>query len=238
MRLDKFLADQNIGTRSQVKEMIRKGYVKLNGETVKKADIHINVATDEISVNGKNIIMLKPSYLMLHKPAGVVSATTDKREKTVMDLLPDEYARNYFPVGRLDKDTEGLLLITDDGVLAHNLLSPKRHVDKTYYVEVNGELTCEMKKHLESGVDIGDEKITLPARITNLQKTECGSSLHLTITEGRFHQIKRMMQAVGLEVTYLKRLSMGPLTLDASLEKGAYRALTDDEINSLKSRIS
>lgn len=233
MRLDKFLANQNIGSRSQVKEMVRKGLVKVNGSPVKKSDIQIDEKADKVSVNGEEICMQKPSYLMLHKPAGVVSATTDTREKTVMDLLPPEFAKKYFPVGRLDKDTEGLLLITDDGVLAHNLLSPKHHVDKTYYVEVNGVISDDMKEVLEQGVDIGDDTITLPAKVAERKVLTDGMSFLLTITEGRFHQIKRMVHAVGLEVTYLKRLSMGTLQLDEKLDKGCYRALSEEEIQAL-----
>ena len=234
MRLDKFLAEQGIGSRSQVKEMVRKGLVKVNDITVKKADIQVNEKTDKVAVNGQNLCMNKPAYLMLHKPAGVVSATTDTKERTVMDLLPPEFSRNYFPVGRLEKYTEGLLLITDDGVLAHNLLSPKHHVDKTYYVEVNGMITDDMKEILEQGVDIGDDTNTLPAVVSDRKIIPTGMSFLLTITEGRFHQIKRMVQAIGFEVTYLKRLSMGSLQLDDNLEKGRYRALTLEEIQVLK----
>lgn len=234
MRLDKFLANQNIGTRSQVKEMVRKGLIKVNGATAQKSDMPIDEGTDQIAVNGQDICMNKPSYLMLHKPAGVVSATTDVRERTVMDLLPTEFQKKYFPIGRLDKDTEGLLLITDDGMLAHRLLSPKQHVDKTYYVEVNGILTDSMLDNLEQGVDIGDETVTLPAIVCERKAIPNGMSLKLTITEGRYHQVKRMMQAIGLKVTYLKRLSMGAVSLDEKLPKGCYRALTEEEIYTLK----
>lgn len=174
-------------------------------------------------------------YIMLHKPAGVVSATEDRRERTVLDLLGDGCKRDIFPAGRLDKDTEGLLLLTNDGELAHQLLSPRKHVDKTYYVQLQGTLTEEHCTLFTRGLDIGDEKLTLPAGLKILKAGEKSEAL-VTIQEGRFHQVKRMFQAVGCEVTYLKRLSMGPLVLDETLERGSYRALTEQEVRQLKER--
>lgn len=234
MRLDKFLADLQLGTRSQVKEFIKKGLVAVNGETVTKADFKINEKHDCVTCKGNPLTYQKYRYFLLHKPSGVITATKDTHDKTVMDLLPKEFAGDFFPVGRLDKDTEGFLLITNDGELSHRLLSPKKHVEKTYYVECTGTVTPDRVLRLEQGLDIGDDKPTLPAR-AELLKTERDSyAMKLTITEGRFHQVKRMIQAIGGEVVYLKRVSFGGLTLDESLQKGDYRELTAEEIDILK----
>lgn len=234
MRLDKFLADMQIGTRSQVKEFVKKGLVTVNGETITKADYKIDENSDCITCKGSMLSYQKYRYFLLHKPAGVITATKDNHDKTVMELLPKELAADFFPVGRLDKDTEGLLLITNDGELSHRLLSPKKHVAKTYYVECSGLLTPEKVQQLEQGLDIGDEKPTLPAEVEVIQELESTYVIKLTITEGRFHQVKRMIQAIDGEVTYLKRLAMGGLTLDKALEKGSYRELTPEEVDMLK----
>lgn len=231
MRLDKFLADLQIGTRSQVKADLKKEFVTVNGEIVKKADIKIDETRDKICYQGKELSYQKFQYYMLHKPAGVVTATKDNVDKTVMDFFSKEAGKDLFPVGRLDKDTEGLLLITNDGELAHNLLSPKKHVPKTYYVVCEGQISDEKLASLEHGVDIGDEKPTLPACAKLLEKTDNTYCIELTITEGRFHQVKRMIEAINGKVTYLKRLSMGMLMLDEQLEKGSYRALTQQELD-------
>lgn len=233
MRLDKCLADVGVGTRTEVKQMIRKGQVVVNGEVVKKAELKVNPESDCILVGGKEISYHKDKYIMLHKPAGVVSATEDNREQTVLSLLPKELQKDLFPVGRLDKDTEGLLLLTNDGDLAHQLLSPKKHVDKTYFARVQGIVTEDDQKAFLEGVDIGDEKLTMPAQLEIL-KSEEESEILLTIQEGRFHQVKRMVEAVGKKVVYLKRMSMGSLHLDANLPLGAYRLLTEEEIIALK----
>ena len=235
VRLDKFLCDFEIGTRSEVKNYVKKGMVMVNGLMVKNSDLKIDEAKDIVSFNGKELVFEKFHYYVLNKPAGVVTATHDNHDKTVMDLLEGVVTKGLSPVGRLDKDTEGLLFITDDGVLNHNLLSPKKHVDKTYYVECSGEIDNENIKALEDGIDIGDEKPTLPAKVELLeQSTEIKKyTLNLTITEGRFHQVKRMIEAVGGEVTYLKRISFGPLVLDENLELGEYRKLTDIELDAL-----
>ncbi len=235
MRLDKCLADAGIGTRTEVKQMIRKGQVVINGEIVKKAEQKVKPDTDCIMVNGKEISYQKEKYIMLHKPAGVVSATEDVREQTVLTLLPKELQKDVFPVGRLDKDTEGLLLLTNDGDLAHQLLSPKKHVDKTYFARVQGVVTAEDQKSFLDGVDIGDEKLTMPAKLEIL-KSEEESEILLTIQEGRFHQVKRMFEAVGKKVIYLKRMSMGSLVLDENLPLGSYRLLTQEEILALKQK--
>lgn len=199
-----------------------------------KSDTKINEEADIITCKGQTLSYQKYRYFLLHKPAGVLTATKDSHDKTVMELLPKELSSDFFPVGRLDKDTEGFLLITNDGELSHRLLSPKRHVAKTYYAQCSGILTKEGMEQLEQGVDIGDDKMTLPAVVEVISCTEASYTIHLTITEGRFHQVKRMIHAIGGEVTYLKRLSMGGLTLDETLEKGSWRELTDKEIAVLK----
>ena len=233
MRLDKYLCETGFGTRSQVKDLLKKGQVMVNGEVVKKPELKINETTDQILCQGKKASYQKNIYLMLHKPAGVVSATEDNREKTVLDLVrPEDRKNGLFPVGRLDKDTEGLLLLTDDGELAHRLLSPKKHVDKTYYAKIDGQVTEEHVKQFREGLDIGDEKKTLPAVLTILLSGPV-SEIEVTIHEGRFHQIKRMFEAVGCKVTYLKRLSMGSLVLDETLLSGEYRPLTEAELEGL-----
>lgn len=230
LRLDKFLGTMDLGTRSQVKEMIKRGQVSVNGEVCRQADRKIREDLDKILIQGKEIAYEPFVYYLLNKPTGVVSATRDKLDRTVMDLLKGARGKELFPVGRLDKDTEGLLLITNDGELSHCLLSPKKHIPKTYFVKVQAIITEEMKQQLEQGVDIGEDRPTLPARVKLLDE----NSLELTITEGKFHQVKRMLKAVGNEVIYLKRLSMGSLKLDESLAPGAYRSLTKEEIGKLK----
>lgn len=231
MRLDKFLSNAGIGSRSQVKILIKKGQVSVNDAKAQSGDDVINENTDVVLCQGKRISLVKYRYFMLNKPAGVVSATEDNLDKTVLDCLSKEDARGLFPVGRLDKDTTGLMLLTNDGELSHNLLSPRKHVDKTYYVTCALEVTDEQLDLLRKGVDIGDDKITLPALArAGVQPNE----LYLTIREGRFHQVKRMLQAVGNKVTALKRLSMGSLKLDESLNPGEYRPLTAEELRDLK----
>ena len=233
MRLDKYLCETGFGTRSQVKDLLKKGQVMVNGEVVKKPELKINETTDQILCQGEKASYQKNIYLMLHKPAGVVSATEDNREKTVLDLVrPEDRKNGLFPVGRLDKDTEGLLLLTDDGELAHRLLSPKKHVDKTYFAKIDGQVTEEHVKQFREGLDIGDEKKTLPAVLTILLSGPV-SEIEVTIHEGRFHQIKRMFEAVGCKVTYLKRLSMGSLVLDETLPPEEYRPLTEAELEGL-----
>ena len=240
MRLDKYLGDHNLGTRKQIKEYLKNGRCTVNGIVAVKPDVHINELSDEIAFDGKVLSYTRFHYFMLYKPAGVVSATNDKRNVTVLDLLKEENLKNLSPCGRLDIDTEGLLLITDDGVMIHNLLSPKKHVDKVYEVHIAHELSEEDIKRLTDGVDIGDKnddgsvKPTLPAVVTQKERDNDGNPvIELTIHEGRFHQVKRMLEAVGNEVLFLKRLSMGPLFLDEKLAPGEYRALTDEEIKKL-----
>ena len=231
MRLDKFLSTAGVGSRSQVKDIIKKGAVTINDCRAKSGGDIIDEVNDIIICQGKRIFLCKYRYIMLHKPAGVVSATEDNRDKTVLDCLSKDDRRDLFPVGRLDKDTTGLLLLTNDGELSHNLLSPRKHVDKTYYVTCQYDVSEEQLEFLRKGVDIGDEKLTLPALA---RKGEKSNELYLTIQEGRFHQVKRMMSAVGNKVVALKRLSMGSLRLDENLKPGEYRPLTAAELNDLK----
>lgn len=233
MRLDKFLSEKGIGTRKQIKEYVKNGRATVNGTVVKSSDMHIDENKDEIAFDGNVLTYSKFYYFMLNKPADVVSSTRAGKSVTVVDLLKDEGVKDLFPVGRLDKDTVGLLLLTNDGILAHNLLSPKKHVDKEYEVYLDHEITDEELHKLEGGVDIGDEEITLPARAFRAPDKEGHQVIHLIIHEGRFHQVKRMLNAVDNEVVFLRRLSMGSLKLDENLAEGEYRPLTEDEINCL-----
>ena len=228
MRLDKYLCDMGIGTRSQVKDVIKKKKVTVDGIIIVDPGYQVN-DSNSVICDGKKLMYEEFRYYMLNKPAGVITATED-REETVMDLLKDENRKGLFPVGRLDKDTEGLLLITNDGDLSHRLLSPKKHVDKCYYVELVEKIDKDAIADLKEGVDIGDDELTLPAKVEAISPT----SIYLTITEGRYHQVKRMMKAVGNEVKYLKRVSFGPLELDKSLKLGEYRRLDDYEVMMLK----
>lgn len=233
LRIDKFLADMGIGTRSQVKEYIRCGRVSLNGKIIKDSSVKADCDKDTVTFDGKNISYADYEYYIINKPAGVVSATEDRNTKTVVDLI-ESRRKDLFPVGRLDKDTEGLLLITNDGDLAHRLLSPRNHVDKEYYVETDGRITDEHVRLMAEGFKVDDELTALPARLLILEASGNHSEALITIHEGKFHQIKRMMAAVGCQVTYLKRLSMGNLRLPDELKPGEYRELTTSEINKLK----
>lgn len=230
MRLDKMLAHSGYGTRKEVKELIRKGFVTVNGEVIKDDDYKVNELTDEVIIVDEEVNYDKLIYIMLNKPDGYVSATFDNNDPTVLDLIYEHQNRNLFPVGRLDKDTVGLLLITNDGKLAHKMLSPKNHVDKTYYLKYSGSLNDNQIKKLESGVALDDGYLTKPAKVKLLDDNH----MELTITEGKYHQVKRMLEAVGSSVTYLKRISFGPLSLDSNLEEGKYRYLTKEEIEFLK----
>lgn len=232
MRLDKFLCDCTSGTRSRLKKDIKAGQVTVNGSIVLKPEQHINEKSDEIYYKGQRCVYEQFVYYMLHKPSGVVSATEDAHERTVIDLLGDERRDDLFPVGRLDKDTEGLLLITNDGVLAHELLSPAKHVEKEYECHLLEPFDEKQKNLLEQGVDIGEKLLTMPAVVHTLDD----KMITLTITEGKFHQVKRMLHAVGNEVVYLKRIRMGSLMLDAELPKGSYRRLTEEEVTKLSGR--
>lgn len=235
MRLDKYLAEMGVGTRQEVKKQIRQGKAAVNGTVVKAADTKIDETSDEVTISGRNISYVSYEYYMLNKPAGVVSATEDRRDTTVIDLIKEKKRKDLFPVGRLDKDTEGLLLITNDGDLAHRLLAPKKHVDKVYYAKIEGMVTEEDVKRFAEGIDIGaeEEEMTRPAKLDIMRSAE-ESEIRLTIHEGKFHQVKRMFLAVGKEVTYLKRERMGTLCLDENLKPGEYRLLTEEEIENVR----
>ena len=230
LRLDKLLCEMKIGTRSQVKKELKQGLVAVNGEIVTKPEYKVEEDTDRITYKGKPVRYRKHVYYMLNKPAGVVSATRDHTCRTVTELLKDTGYTDLFPVGRLDKDTEGLLLMTDDGELAHQLLSPKKHVEKVYEVGLREALSGEDVRKLENGVDIGEGERTLPARVEIAEEMR----IFLTITEGKFHQVKRMLQAVGNEVVSLRRIPMGGLKLDSRLASGEYRELSEEEIAGIK----
>lgn len=232
IRLDKYLADMGLGTRTEVKKDIKKGRISVNQEIIKSPEYKIDIQTDVVLADGKEIAYEKMVYYMLNKPQGVVSATEDRRDRTVLELIQEKKRKDLFPVGRLDKDTEGLLLITNDGELAHNLLAPKKHVDKKYFVRLKNALSEENRKHLEEGVDIGEDKLTMPSQVFLLNEEK--NEFEIIIREGKFHQIKRMFHAVGNEVVFLKRLSMGSLVLDENLLPGEYRLLTPEEIVRLK----
>ena len=228
MRLDKFVSDCVGITRKDSKNLIKKGLVTVNGVIIK--DVGANVSeTDVLTVEGKAAEYKKFIYLMMNKPQGYISATDDKRQKTVLDLLPENFSRyDLFPAGRLDIDTEGFLLLTNDGQTAHNLLSPSKKVGKEYFARLEKPLSDRDKLAIEEGVDIGGY-VTKPAKIAKHTDTECV----ITIVEGKFHQVKKMFEAVGNKVVYLKRISFASLPLDPSLELGEFRFLTDDEIDTI-----
>lgn len=231
-RLDKYLADAGCGTRSELKKAVRKGTVKVDGVPVKDPGYQLS-GNETVTFSGKPVSFEKTVYYLMNKPAGVVSATRDTKEKTVIDLLGENGRPDLFPAGRLDKDTEGLLLITNDGELAHRLLSPRHHVDKNYYVKVQGLLTEEDCRAFAEGLKVSDDFTAMPAELVILQAGEI-SEAEVTIREGKFHQVKRMFHAVGKEVLYLKRLSMGTLKLDEALKPGEFRPLTKEELDGLK----
>ena len=244
MRIDRLLCEMNIGTRSQVKDLLKKGLVTVNGRIVKKGDEKVDEKKDRIICQGKEYTYRPFYYYMMNKPAGVVTATKDEKDPTVLDLFCAQMkqtagglegipVKDIFPAGRLDKDTEGLLLLTNDGALAHRLLSPGRHVPKTYYVRTDLPLGEKEAKLLEEGVEIGEKEPTRPAVLERNGERD----FFLTITEGKFHQVKRMFGAVGLKVLYLKRVSMGSLLLDQNLPPGQIRELSTEEVLTLCSQI-
>ena len=232
-RLDKFLTEMGYGTRSEVKKRIKSKQITINGTVAVKPEQKLDPEADIVCCNGKQISYCQYEYYLFHKPAGCVTATEDNLHKTVMDYLTDTVRSDLFPVGRLDIDTEGLLLITNDGALAHELLSPAKHVAKTYFAVIEGIVTDEDVNFFENGVDIGEKSLTKPG-VLRVLKSEPKSEIELTITEGKFHQVKRMFEAVGKKVLYLKRISMGPLQLPEDLAPGDYRPLTEEEIAALK----
>ena len=233
MRLDKFLTELGIGTRSEVKKLLKTGQVTVNGEKASKPEQKIDENKDVVCYQGRVLAYQQFEYYMFHKPAGCVTAVTDAMHKTVMDYMKDLSRKDLVPVGRLDIDTEGLLLITNDGQLSHELLSPTKHVPKTYYAKIDGIVTKEDVNLFAEGVDIGEKKPTKPAELTVLVSDDI-SEIELTISEGKFHQVKRMFEAVNKKVVYLKRISMGNLVLDEKLLSGEYRPLTEIEIDTLR----
>ncbi|MBC1475587.1 rRNA pseudouridine synthase [Listeria grandensis] len=234
MRLDKLLANSGFGSRTEVKQLLKTGAVMVNDVRVKEAKCQVKEESDRVEVNGETVQYAEFTYLMMNKPPGVVSATEDNWDETVIDLLDArDRAKKPFPVGRLDKDTEGLLLISNDGVLAHNLLSPKKHVDKTYVAKVDGVVTEDDIAIFKEGVTISDNYTCKPAVLEVIQTEGGTSEAQITIQEGKFHQVKRMFEAVNKQVTYLKRLQMGPLKLDPTLALGEYRMLTEAELQTL-----
>lgn len=233
MRIDKMLANLGFGSRKEVKQLLKSGSVAVNDQVVKDAKFQVHPEVDVVNVGGELVEYREFIYLMMNKPPGVISATEDPSMETVIDLLEIEDAvYSPFPVGRLDKDTEGLLLLTNDGQLAHRLLSPKKHVPKTYFAIIDGEVSESDILSFKRGVTLDDGYVTKPGELVIL-KSGIRSEIEVTITEGKFHQVKRMFEAVGKRVVYLQRISMGPLTLDESLELGEYRELLEEEIQLL-----
>lgn len=229
-RLDKLLAGTGRWSRREVKALVRQGLVRVDGRLAASAEDKLDPAAAIITVAGETVALHRFTYVLLHKPAGVLTATEDRKQPTVLDLLPPELRRiGLAPVGRLDKDTEGLLLLTNDGELAHRLLSPKYHVDKRYLARVDGELSAADAEAFARGMTLGDGLECLPAGLELLP----GHACIVTLREGKFHQVKRMLAARGAPVLYLKRLSMGPLVLEDSLAAGAYRLLRAEEISAL-----
>lgn len=233
MRLDKFLAKCGLGSRTQVKNLIRSGQVQVDGLPAADCSLSLNPHTAQVTVAGKTVEYSEFHYLMLNKPAGTVSATRDNLHDTVLDLLPGQYRHlKLFPVGRLDRDTQGLLLLTNDGQLAHRLLAPKKQVPKTYHALIQGQVSDADKEAFAKGIALSDFT-TLPAKLSVISADD-QSQVEVTICEGKFHQIKRMFHALGKDVLTLKRIAMGPLTLDASLAPGEVRELTEEELALLR----
>ena len=231
MRLDKLLGHCGWGTRRQLKELCKGGHVFVNGQCCRDSAAKVDPEGDQISVDGTPVVYEAFYYLMMNKPAGVLSATEDRCSRTVLDLLPQQYqGAGLFPVGRLDKDTTGLLLLTNDGVWAHCITAPKKHIDKIYIAEVDGSIPDDIDDVFQGGIVLADGLQCLPARARKIEE----QTVEVTVQEGKFHQVKRMFEALGCRVIYLKRLSMGPLTLDEELKPGEYRRLTEEEIARLQ----
>ena len=233
MRLDKFISTTTMLSRAEAKKIIKKG-ILINDILIKSSDYKVDENNDIVIVNGSRLVYQKYVYIMMNKPQNVISATEDMIDKTVVDILKDkDRIHKVFPVGRLDKDTEGLMLLTNDGELAHKLISPKKDVEKKYYVEVTGELKEEYLELVKDGLVLDDGYKCKSARLEILESSKDKSCANIYITEGKFHQVKRMMKALGTSVTYLKRLSIGSLILDENLKLGEYRYLTDKELKKI-----
>lgn len=234
MRLDKLLGNMGFGTRKEIKQFAKEGLIKLDGKVVKDTSQHVDITEQQIEFNGEIVEYRQYIYLLMNKPQGVISATEDLRERTVLDLLDDKYINfEPFPVGRLDKDTEGLLVLTNDGKMAHELLSPRKHVPKKYFAEIEGKVTSDDVERFREGLTLDDGYETLPAELKILSAGEF-SEIEVTIHEGKFHQVKRMFLAVGKKVKFLKRIQMGNLTLDPELLPGQYRELSAEELIRIK----
>lgn len=234
-RLDKVISNLGYGSRKEVKAFAKKGLIEVDGAIVKDSSMSVDPEKAVIKINGEQIFYRKYIYLLMNKPDGVISATYDNREETVIDLLEVEHqVFEPFPVGRLDKDTVGLLILTNDGELNHRLISPKWHVDKVYYAKIDKKVTEKDIEKFEKGITLDDGYLCKPGKLEILSASDEGSEVHVTIQEGKFHQVKRMFEAVGKKVIYLQRIKFGPLSLDEELEEGEYRELTDEEIALLK----
>lgn len=236
LRIDKILSNIGYGSRAEIKKYCKQGMISVNGKNINNPGIQVDPENDKILFNGEEVNYREFVYIMLNKPDGYISATFDKHDPIVLDLIDSSYyVFEPFPVGRLDKDTEGLLVLTNDGQLAHRVLSPKKHVPKTYYAKIEGIVTEEDVVAFSKGVTLDDGYETMPSQLKILKSDEI-SEIELTIHEGKFHQVKRMFESVGKKVVYLKRLSMGKLVLDKNLELGEYRELTEEEIKLLEER--
>ncbi len=236
MRVDKLLSNVGVASRAELKKYCKQGLISVNGKVINNPGVQVDSENDEVMFNGEKIIYREFVYIMLNKPGGYISATFDKHDPIVLDLIDSSYlVFEPFPVGRLDKDTEGLLVLTNDGQLSHRVLSPKKHVPKTYYAKIEGKVTEEDILSFEKGVILDDGYETMPSQLKIL-KSDDMSEIELTIHEGKFHQVKRMFESVGKKVVYLKRLSMGKLKLDESLELGEYRELTEEEVKLIEER--
>lgn len=237
-RLDKVLANSGYGTRKEVKAIVKSGRISINGRTIRDASMHVDPDEDNIIIDGKPIQYKKYIYIMMNKPQGVISATEDDYDRTVIDLL-DEKSRSFnpAPVGRLDKDTEGLLILTNDGDLNHGLISPKKHVPKKYYAQIDGVVNEKHIEEFKKGIILEDGYRCLPAELSIL-KSGPKSEITVVLYEGKFHQVKRMFKSMGCTVIYLKRIQMGGLTLDDNLSPGEYRELTEEELELLQDRTS
>lgn len=233
LRLDRMLSSLGIGTRKDIRKILSSQELTVNSVRVKNPALKVDTEKDKLMFGGKPLVYKEYSYIMMNKPAGVISASEDKKVETVIDLLPEELVRpNLFPAGRLDKDTEGFILITNDGTFAHRILSPKKHVEKEYFATIDKNLNETQIELFETGLDIGEDNLTLPAKLKVLSTDETTgkTDVSVIIHEGKFHQIKRMFEAISREVLYLKRVSIGGLKLDENLDYGQSRLITDDEL--------
>lgn len=238
-RLDKILSNLGYGTRKQVKALVKEGHIKIDGVSVRDSSVKIDTDNNKIEIDDRIVDYKKHVYIMMNKPDGVVSATYDNYDETVIDLLEAEHrAFDPFPVGRLDKDTVGLLLITDDGEINHRMISPKWHIDKMYYAEIDKILTDRDIEEFEKGIVLDDGYKCMPAKLEIIKADKDGSMANVTVQEGKFHQVKRMFESLGKNVVYLKRIKFGPLQLDDNLKEGSYRELSEFELESIKNSLN